>query len=125
MNKKENMPREEDYPKANKPKREDDHIEKNDLPYDPNINEDDLQALHDEGLSMDQNQDKPLAERDRPVDFTGKDLDIPGRNERDTTHKGTDIPDEDNHQFNERGVRKDEAKKGDHPDPDREVPEKD
>lgn len=112
-------------PKANKPIREDDHIEKNDLPYDPNINSDDMQALHDKGLSMDQGQDKPLAERKRPVDFTGKDLDIPGRNEADTTHDGADIPDEENYQFNERGARTDAEKNRDHPDPDREIPKKD
>lgn len=111
--------------KANKPIREDDHIEPNDLPYDPNINTDDMQALHNKGLSMDQGQDKPLSERKRPVDFTGKDLDIPGRNEADTTHDGTDIPDEENYQFNERGVRSDADKNRDHPDPDREVPKKD
>lgn len=111
--------------KANKPIRKDDNIEGKDLPYDPNINDDDMQALQDKGLSMDQGQDKPLAERKRPVDFTGKSLDIPGRNEADTTHDGPDIPDEENFQFNERGARKDEDKKGDHPNPDREVPRKD
>lgn len=109
-------------PKANKPKRETDHIEKNDLPYDPNINQEDRQALHEEGLSMDQGRDRPLSERDRPVDFTGKDLDIPGQAESDTTHAGTDLPDEENNQYNERGVRKDEDKKKDHPNPDREIP---
>lgn len=119
------MSEKENKPLANKPKREDDSIEKNDLPYDPNINKDDMQALQEKGLSMDQGQDKPLSERNRPVDFTAKDLDIPGRNERDTTHEGTGIPDEENYQFNERGVRKDEEKNSDHPDPDREVPRKD
>ena len=112
-------------PKANKPIRKKDKIEKNELPYDPNINSDDKQALSDKGLSMDQGQDKPLANRKRPVDFTGKDLDIPGRDEADTTHKGTDIPDEANYQFNKRGVRTDADKNKEHPDPDREVPEKD
>lgn len=86
-----------------------------DLPYDPNINSDDMQALQDENLSMDQNQDKPLADREDPVDFTGKDLDIPGRNEADTTHEGTDIPDEDNLQFNERGATPAHEKKQQHP----------
>lgn len=119
------MSERENKPKANKPKREDDHIEKNDLPYDPNINKDDLQALHQKGLSMDQGQDKSLAERDRPADFTAKDLDIPGRNERDTTHKESGIPDEENYQFNQRGSRTDEQKNEDHPNPDREVPRKD
>lgn len=119
------MSEKENKPLANKPKREDDHIEKNDLPYDPNINKDDLQALHEKGLSMDQGQDKSLSERERPVDFTAKDLDIPGRDERDTSHEGTGIPDEENYQFNQRGVRTDEEKDADHPNPDRQVPRKD
>lgn len=87
------------------------------LPYDTNINSDDEQALHDKNLSMNQNQDKPLAERE-DVDFTGKNLDIPGRNESDTSDEGTDIPDEENLQFNERGKRPKMDKNEEHPDPD-------
>lgn len=121
------MSKKENKPKANKPVREDDHIEKKDLPYDPNINEEDRQALQEKGLSMapDEDRDKFLADRDRPVDFAAEDLDIPGRNERDTTHNGKDIPDEDNFQYNERGTRPDPDKKRDHPNPDREIPKKD
>ena len=118
------MSEKKNQPKANKPKREDDKIEKNEMPYDPNINKDDMQALQDKGLSMDQGQDKSLAERKRPIDFAGKDLDIPGRNEANTTHNGADIPDEANYQFNKRGVRSDADKNSEHPDPDREVPKK-
>ena len=118
------MSNKKNQPKANKPVRREDKIEKNELPYDPNINKDDKQALHDKGLSMDQGQDKPLENRRRPVDFAGKDLDIPGREEVDTTHKGTDIPDEANYQFNERGVRRDADKSKGLPNPDREVPKK-
>lgn len=116
------MSKKENEPKANKPKREKDHIENNDLPYDPNINRDDKFALNDKGHSMDRGQDRDLAERERPVDFAGEDLDIPGRNERDTTHKNSEIPDEDNHQFNERGIRPDETRKEEHPNPDRKIP---
>lgn len=93
---------------------------KENLPYDPKINSDDKQALHDKDLSMDQNQDKPLAERDN-VDFTGEDLDIPGREDTDTSGEGTDLPDEENFQFDERGKRtgKDKKEKDEEiPDPD-------
>lgn len=87
------------------------------LPYDPNINSDDKQALHDKNLSMNQNQDKPLAEREN-VDFSGEELDIPGSDESDTSNEGTDIPDEENFQFNERGKRPNKDKNEEHPDPD-------
>ncbi|UJH91580.1 hypothetical protein LZ575_02340 [Antarcticibacterium sp. 1MA-6-2] len=59
------MSEKENKPLSNKPVRENNHIEKNDLPYDPNINKDDLQALHQKGRSMNQGQDKSLAERER------------------------------------------------------------
>ncbi|HSI70294.1 MAG TPA: hypothetical protein VK941_08690 [Gillisia sp.] len=108
-------------PKANKPIRETDGIEQNDLPYDPNINKDDLQALHREGLSMDQGRDKFLSDRKRPVDFTGNEMDIPSRDESDTSQDGTDLPDEENNQYNERGVRKDEDMKRDLPNSNRDV----
>ena len=120
--KEENKKIDQMYPKANKPKRESDNIETNDLPYDPNINEEDMQALHKKGYSMNQNQDKAYSERERPVDFAGKDLDIPGRDLRDTTHKKSEIPDEENQQMNARGARTDAEKKADHPNPDRDIP---
>ncbi len=105
------MEKKSNKPKANKPIREDDHINKSDLPYDPNINKDDKQALQKRGLNMSPNDDKFLSETERPVDFAAEDLDIPGRNEADTTHDGPDIPDEENYQFNEKGVKK---KRGPH-----------
>lgn len=110
--------RDKNSPKANKPIREDDHIENTDLPYDPNINSEDLQALHDENLSMDQGQDKFLADRDRPADFTADELDIPGADDADTTHRGTDNPDEENYQFDNRGAPKKRSKEEEIPDPD-------
>lgn len=86
------------------------------LPYDPNINKDDEQALHDKNLSMNQNQDKPLADREN-VDFTAEELDIPGRNDTDTSDEGTDLPDEENFQFNERGKKPKKNNNEERPDP--------
>lgn len=100
------MKKKENSSKANKPLRDSDRIEKNDLPYDPNINRDDKQALQERGLNMSPADDEFLADRERPVDFAADDLDIPGRNEADTTHRGTDIPDEENFQYDQSGVRK-------------------
>lgn len=86
------------------------------LPYDPSITEEDKQALQDRNLSMDQHQDKALSDRNRPVDFTAKDLDIPGSDDRDTSHKSSELPDEENFQFNRRGEQPDEAGTESHPE---------
>ncbi|CAN5402160.1 hypothetical protein BH23BAC2_BH23BAC2_07620 [soil metagenome] len=107
----------EERPKANKPLRKEDNLKENDLPYDPDINEDDKQALQERGINMNPRDKKFLAERDRPLDFAAKDLDIPGRDERNTTHEGTDIPDEQNFQYDESGIKK-KRKLEDIPDPD-------
>lgn len=101
--------------------RNEDDKRKENLPYNPDITNEDKQALNEKGHSMNMGQDKDLANREREVDFTGKDLDIPGREERDTS-TGTGIPDEDNYQFNRRGSRTEEKKKSEHPNPDREIP---
>ena len=103
-----------------KPRKEDDKRKEN-LPYNPDITKEDMQALNEKEHSMNMGQDKDLADRDREVDFTAKDLDIPGRKERDTS-TGKEIPDEANYQFNQRGSRPEEQKKSEHPNPDREIP---
>ena len=113
------MKKNEDQP-TNRLREETDQNKK-DLPYNPDITDDDRQALNEKGHSMNRGQDKDLADRERKVDFTGKDLDIPGRNERDTS-TGTGIPDEENYQFNQRGSRSEEKKKSEHPNPDRDIP---
>jgi hypothetical protein len=91
------------------------------LPYNPEITNEDMQALNEKGHSMNMGRDKELANREREVDFTAKDMDIPGRDERDTS-TGKEIPDEDNYQFNQRRVRPDEQKKSEHPNPDSKIP---
>ena len=112
------MKKEMDNSKANKPLRERDQIKNNDLPYDPDINSDDKQALQEKGLNMNPTDDQFLAERKRPVDLAAKDLDIPGRDEADTTHRGTDIPDEENFQYDQSGVKKKRSGLEDIPDED-------
>lgn len=105
---------------TNKHKDEKDQNKK-DLPYNPDITKEDKQALNVKGHSMNMGQDKELANRERDVDFTGKEMDIPGREERDTS-TGTGIPDEDNYQFNKRGSRPEEKRKSENPNPGREIP---
>lgn len=51
-----------------------------------------------EELSMDMGDDEQLKHRDRPVDFTGKDLDIPG-SELDDKAEETGAEDEENNSY--------------------------
>jgi len=55
--------------------------DKKDLPYNPEITEEDLKAIGDKdgNLKQELSDDELLKERQKAVDFTGKDLDVPGR----------------------------------------------
>ncbi|QLG44951.1 hypothetical protein [Costertonia aggregata] len=64
-------------------------------PYDPEINEQDLQALGKKGLSINQKDDRLLQKRDKKIDFSGKDLDVPGRNTINLT-SSQGVKDEEN-----------------------------
>lgn len=81
------------------------------LPYDPELNREDRQALPDENLSMDMEDDRDrfLAERKRPVDFTGEDLDIPEK-DLEVGRDGLGIPDEENQQYSDRRPKSKEDK---------------
>lgn len=116
------MEKKENKPKASKTLRENDDNERNDLPYDPNINKDDRQALQERGHNMSPTDDQFLADRENEVDFAAEDLDIPGRNDADTTHRGTDIPDEQNFQYDKSGVKKKRSNDNDILDEDTETP---
>ena len=93
--------------------RPDEEKKNKNLPYNPDITDEDRQALPDKGLSMEPDEDRAVKDRNSPVDFTAKDLDIPNSDARDTSHEGKDIPDEENHQHNRRGERSDEEIKRD------------
>lgn len=62
------------------------------------VTNEDLEALDPEELSMDMGDDEQLKHRDRPVDFTGKDLDIPG-SELDDKAEETGAEDEENNSY--------------------------
>ena len=47
--------------------------------YDSEITKDDIDTLGPKGLSMNTDDDSLLKKRERKLDFTGKDLDVPGR----------------------------------------------
>jgi hypothetical protein len=62
------------------------------------VTEEDLEALGPEDLSLDMGADEELKHRTRPVDFTGKDLDIPG-SELDDAAESTGSEDEENNGY--------------------------
>jgi len=62
------------------------------------VTEEDLEALGPEDLSLDMGADEELKHRGRPVDFTGKDLDIPG-SELDDAAESTGSEDEENNGY--------------------------
>ena len=78
--------------------------DKNKQTYNPDITEDDKQALgqRNENLRSDQGADQPLKDRERDVDFVGKDLDVPGRSIPSERTKKT-LKDEENQLYGQGG----------------------
>lgn len=62
------------------------------------VTEEDLEALGPKDLSMDMGDDEQLKHRNRPVDFSGKDLDIPG-SELDDDKEEIGSEDEENNSY--------------------------
>ncbi|HMV08579.1 MAG TPA: hypothetical protein PK325_11395 [Cyclobacteriaceae bacterium] len=62
------------------------------------VTKEDLEALGPEDLSMDMGDDEQLKHRNRPVDFTGKDLDIPD-SELDDESEEVGAEDEENNSY--------------------------
>lgn len=63
--------------------------------YDSKISKEDLNALRKRGLSMDAGDDRLLQNRKEPIDFTGKDLDVPKKDTVNLT-PSAGIVDEEN-----------------------------
>lgn len=63
-----------------------------------NLTSEDLEALGPKDLSMDMNDDEQLKHRTTPVDFSGKDLDIPG-SELDDQQEQLGSEDEENNSY--------------------------
>ncbi|QWX83981.1 hypothetical protein H0I23_16265 [Cellulophaga sp. HaHaR_3_176] len=74
--------------------------------YNSNVTEDDLQALGKKGLSMDTGDDSLLQDRKDNIDFTGEDLDVPGRHEVNLT-PNLGLKDEENSLYGQGGESKD------------------
>src|SRR5699024_10683489 len=71
-----------------------------DLPYNPDVTDEDLENLQHDNQHTDGGDDEMLRERREEVDFTGEDLDVPGsKTARESGRKG--LPDEENQLFSE------------------------
>ncbi|ARN77083.1 hypothetical protein BST97_03195 [Nonlabens spongiae] len=81
---------------------------KKDLPYNPEITEEDKKMLRDDNkhIHHDGGNDTQLTDRERPVDFKGKDLDIPGRTAAQNGNGINGLNDEENKLHSQGGDRK-------------------
>jgi hypothetical protein len=84
--------------------------------YNPDVTAEDKQALNKKGRSMNKGQDKEL-DREKPVDFTADNLDIPGSTSS-KPDKTNNLVDEENRRFNKKGAKKEKKDMDDFPDPD-------
>ena len=84
--------------------------------YNSDITAEDKQALNEKGRSMNKRQDKEL-DREKPVDFTADNMDIPGSNQTAKNDKDK-LVDEENYQFNKKGTAKENKDLDDLADPD-------
>lgn len=74
------------------------------LAYNPEVTQEDMDNLRKKGLSMDSGDDLLLQRRNEHIDFSGSDLDVPGRDEINLT-SSTGIPDEENSLHGQDGER--------------------
>lgn len=87
----------------------DDEQAKSNGKYD--VTDEDLEALGPKDLSMDMGDDEQLKHRNRPVDFTGEDLDVPGT-ELDDDQEERGSEDEENNIYSLGGDDKNNLDEG-------------
>ena len=75
------------------------------------VTKDDLEALGPKDLSLDGGDDEQLLHRERPVDFSGEDLDTPGT-ELDDDQEEVGSEDEENNNYSLGGDDKDNLNEG-------------
>lgn len=75
-----------------------DKVEK--LPYNPIVTEHDKDILSQKNIHGDGGDDQQLKDRKEKVDFEGKNLDVPGR-EQAKKNKGNGLRDEENKLFSQ------------------------
>lgn len=64
--------------------------------YNSNLTDHDKEILNQAHLHGDGGDDQQLKERERPVDFAGSDLDVPGRNDAKKGNGPNGLNDEEN-----------------------------
>lgn len=104
---------------VNRPSEEAKKSKPEDLPYNPEVTKEDKQALNEKGRSMNKGQDKDL-DRNKKVDFTAEEMDVPASNDA-KPGKRSELVDEENMQYNEKGSRPDHKKSTDHPKSDEKI----
>lgn len=83
------------------------------LPYNPDITEHDKDILNQDNIHGDGGDDQQLKERKKPVDFTGKNLDIPGSNEAKKGNGPAGLNDEENKLHSQGGESKNNLERND------------
>lgn len=82
-----------------------DHKENSKKTYQSEITKEDINAIGKKGLRADSEDDRLLLDREDPIDFKGKDLDVPtGEKSNLTSTQG--LTDEENKLFSQGGARK-------------------
>jgi len=79
--------------------------EKTEHKYNSDITKEDLEILGEKARNIhrDSGDDKILGEREKDVDFAGKDLDVPGRN-LPSSESGKTLKDEENQLYSQGGT---------------------
>lgn len=83
-----------------------------DLPYNPELTREDLESLQHDNIHTDGGDDEQLREREKKVDFTGSDLDVPGSGTAEKLRK-KGMPDEENQLFSQGGPDKEHLREDD------------
>tara|TARA_R110002012_G_scaffold116415_3_gene264137 strand:+ start:763 stop:1062 length:300 start_codon:yes stop_codon:yes gene_type:complete len=88
---------------------------KENLPYNPEVTKEDLQTLRNDNANLhnDNQSDQQLINREEKVDFTGKDLDIPGRTSAQKNNGPNGLNDEENKLHSQGSDRKNNLERDD------------
>lgn len=85
------------------------------LDYNPNITKEDKELLGEDRANIhnDSSADRELINRNKKVDFAGKDLDIPGRTTAKKGHGDAGLNDEENKLHSQGGERSNNLERDD------------
>lgn len=88
---------------------------KENLPYNPDVTKEDIQTLRSDNANLhtDNQSDQQLIDRKEKVDFTGKDLDIPGRITAQKNNGPNGLNDEENKLHSQGADRKNNLERDD------------